>query len=213
MKLSGWWGGASALEFHQLWKSASWKSASQNDNQKERDFTKADWRWRKRKADFKEKEKQSQFEKKVNLWGRADQERQTRKKQITRTKKRFSIERTENYRKWDEKTHLKLYIIMSKKCRLWIRSKRWETKGKRKSDRAQTSDVFWRSAPVLFKWLSFLFLLLFCSNSTRVWRTDESTDGQTHSFIEMRERIQEYARGTYCNEEEEQLVKGIRDRL
>ena len=55
-----------------------------------------------------------------------------------------------------------------------------------KSKRFQTTDAFWRSARVLvselsFKWLSFMFPMLFCSNSALVCdgRTDRRTDRPT----------------------------------
>ena len=77
----------------------------------------------------------------------------------------------------------------------------------------QSSDnrcVLWRNARVLvfelsFKWHTFLFLMLFCSNLAHFarfqlvcdgptdrptdGRTDRPTDGRTHPLIEMRERI------------------------
>ena len=75
-----------------------------------------------------------------------------------------------------------------------------------KSNRVRTTDAFSRTARVLVSelsvyWHSFVFLMLFCSNSTLFLeiqlvcdrpidgRTDRRTDGPTHPLIEMRERI------------------------
>ena len=67
-----------------------------------------------------------------------------------------------------------------------------------KSDGGQTSDAFWLIARVLvpespFKWHSFMFPMLFCSNSVHFSEIqlvcNGRTDGPTHPLIEMQDCI------------------------
>ena len=80
-----------------------------------------------------------------------------------------------------------------------------QKKKEKKKQVEQSSDnrcVLWRTARVLvfelyFKWHTFLFLMLFCSNLAYFTeielvcdgRTDRRTDGRTYPLKEMRERI------------------------
>ena len=99
------------------------------------------------------------------------------------------------FSKWPHsKSWLQLFRVASK-------AKLFASLKKNKSDRVQTSDEVTESC---FEWHSFMFLMLFGSNSARKShfsaillecdgrtdrQTDRQTDGRTHPLTEMRERL------------------------
>ena len=69
--------------------------------------------------------------------------------------------------------------------------KKERKKERNKSNRVRTTDAFWQTARVLvfkssFKWHSFMFLMLFCSNSAHFSEIqlvcDLQTDGRTDGW-------------------------------